>query len=182
MTSPQVERGAAGGALKVAGTIISILMASWPHSAPACPPQPRLTPLATPRVGALERPFDLAKGRERRVEGRSGDGVARAGSASPQVPVGKPRGRVGVTFGATPVPGAPTPTGCPTLTTSFFKENTTTQVCECAGSGSPGQPCICFHRCAAPAAIEGPHPSPVVRRLPATGQVCCILNIPLHFK
>ena len=70
----------------------------------------RKTPLATPCVGALERPFDLAKGRERRVEGRSGDGVARAGSASRQVPVGKPSGRrVGAKFGATPMPGAPTP-------------------------------------------------------------------------
>ena len=64
--------------------------------------------------------FDLAKGRERRVEGRSGDGVACAGSASRQVPVGKPRGRVGAKFGATPMPGAPNPTGCYTLTTLFF--------------------------------------------------------------
>ena len=42
-----------------------------------------------PCVGALERPFDLAKGRERRVEGRSGNGVARAGSASRQVPMSR---------------------------------------------------------------------------------------------
>ena len=48
------------------------------------------------------RPFHLFKGRERRVEGRSRDGVARAGSGSPQVPVGKPRGLVGAIFGATP--------------------------------------------------------------------------------
>ena len=47
------------------------------------------------------------------------DGVARAGSASRQAPVGKPRGGVGAIFGATPVPGAPTPTGCPTLTIFF---------------------------------------------------------------
>ena len=60
-------------------------------------------------------------GRERRVEGRSGDGVASAGSGSRQAPVGKPRGLVGAKFGATPVPGAPTPTGCPTLTIFFFK-------------------------------------------------------------
>ena len=37
------------------------------------------------------------------------------------VPVGKPRGGVGATFRATPVPGAPTPTGCATLTNLFFK-------------------------------------------------------------
>ena len=54
-------------------------------------------------------------------EGRSGDGVASAGSGSRQAPVGKPRGGVGAIFGATPVPGAPTPTGCPTLTIFFFK-------------------------------------------------------------
>ena len=66
-------------------------------------------------------PFDLGKGRERRAEGRSSEGVARAGWASAQVPVGKPGGFVGATFGATPVPGAPTPTGCPTLTFFFFK-------------------------------------------------------------
>ena len=35
--------------------------------------------------------------------------------------VGKPRGGVGAKFAATPVPGAPTPTGCPTLTIFFFK-------------------------------------------------------------
>ena len=91
-----------------------------PTPEPACPPQPRLTPRATPRVGALKGAFDLAaKGRERRAEGRSGDGVARAGLASAQGPVGKPRGHAGATFCATPVPGAPTPTGCPTLTTFF---------------------------------------------------------------
>ena len=72
-----------------------------------------------PRIGALERPFHLFKGRERRVEGRSGDGVASAGSGSHQAPVGKPRGGVGAKFAATPVPGAPTPTGCPTLTFFF---------------------------------------------------------------
>ena len=49
------------------------------------------------------------------------DGVARAGSASAQVPMGKPRERVGARLGATPVPGATTPTGCPTLTTCFLK-------------------------------------------------------------
>ena len=92
-----------------------------PTPEPACPPRPRLTPRATPCVGALEGAFDLAKGRERRAEGRSGDGVARAGWESAQVPVGKPRGFVGATFRATPVPGAPTPTGCPTLTTFFFQ-------------------------------------------------------------
>ena len=93
-----------------------------PTPEPACPPQPRLTPRATPRVGALKGAFDLAaKGRERRAEGRSGDGVARAGLASAQGPVGKPRGHAGATFRATPVPGAPTPTGCPTLTNVFFK-------------------------------------------------------------
>ena len=66
-------------------------------------------------------PFDLFKGRERRVEGRSGDGVASAGSGSRQAPVGKPRGGVGAIFAATPVPGATTPTGCPTLTIFFFQ-------------------------------------------------------------
>ena len=60
-------------------------------------------------------------GRERRVEGRSGDSVASAGSGSRQAPVGKPRGGVGGIFAATPVPGATTPTGCPTLTNIFFK-------------------------------------------------------------
>ena len=71
----------------------SRLRPEGPTPKPACPPRPRLTPRATPCVGALEGPFDL--GRERRAEGRSGDGVARACSASAQVPVGKPRGGVG---------------------------------------------------------------------------------------
>ena len=97
----------------------SRLRPEGPTPEPACPPRPRLTPRATPCVGALEGAFDLAKGRERRAEGRSGDGVARAGLASAQGPVGKPRGHAGATFCATPVPGAPTPTGCPTLTTFF---------------------------------------------------------------
>ena len=35
--------------------------------------------------------------------------------------VGEPRSRSGATFYATPVPGATTPTGCPTLTIFFFK-------------------------------------------------------------
>ena len=47
--------------------------------------------------------------------------MARAGLASAQGPVGKPRGHAGATFCATPVPGATTPTGCPTLTNVFFK-------------------------------------------------------------
>ena len=96
----------------------SRLRPEGPTPEPACPPRPRLTPRATPCVGALEGAFDLAKGRERRAEGRSGDG---AGWASAQVPVGKPRGFVGATFRATPVPGAPTPTARPTLTTFFFQ-------------------------------------------------------------
>ena len=70
----------------------SRLRPEGPTPKPACPPRPRLTPRATPCVGALEGPFDLAKGRERRAEGRSGDGVARAGSASAQVPVGEAQG------------------------------------------------------------------------------------------
>ena len=64
----------------------SRLRPEGPTPEPACPPRPRLTPRATPCVGALEGAFDLAKGRERRAEGRSGDGVARAGWASAQVP------------------------------------------------------------------------------------------------
>ena len=60
-------------------------------------------------------------GRERRVEGRSGDGAASAGLGSRQAPVGKPRGGVGAIFAATPVPEAPTLTGCPTLSIFFFK-------------------------------------------------------------
>ena len=60
-------------------------------------------------------------GRERRVEGRSGDGAASAGLGSRQAPMGKPRGGVGAKFAATPVPGATTPTGCPTLTIFIFK-------------------------------------------------------------
>ena len=82
-----------------------------------CPLRPRLTPLATPCVGALEGPFDLAKGRERRAEGRSGDGVARACSASAQVPVGKPRGGVGAAsarlFARHRCPGHPPRPGAP---------------------------------------------------------------------
>ena len=62
-----------------------------PQTPLTCPPLPRLTPrTSTPRVGALERAFDLTKGKERRAEGRSGDGVALAGWASAQVPVGEP--------------------------------------------------------------------------------------------
>ena len=84
-----------------------------PTPEPACPPQPRLTPRATPRVGAHEGAFDPAKGRERRAEGRSGDGVARAGWASAQVPGGEPRGRVRATFCAHRCPGQPPQPGAP---------------------------------------------------------------------
>ena len=50
--------------------------------------------MSTPAIDAMARLIS------RRVEGRSGDGVARAGSGSRQVPVGQPRERVSASFGA----------------------------------------------------------------------------------